>query len=96
VKLLFTGTFDAMDRDTSKATAVKYGAKVITKLEDTDYIVLGVKAGQKKLDEIEAKGLETVDEAGFYELLQNGIPDEKRERMEAKAEAEPAKKKQKK
>jgi len=37
-----------MDRDTSKATALKYGAKVISKLEDTHYVVLGVKAGPKK------------------------------------------------
>jgi len=96
LKLLFTGTFDAMDRDTSKATALKYGAKVVTKLDLADYIILGVKAGPKKLEEIEQKGLETLDEDGFFALLEEGVPQEKRDRMAEKADAQPAKKKQKK
>ena len=99
LKVLFTGTFDAMDRKTSEATATKYGATVIKKLEETDYIILGTRAGQKKLDEIEDKGLETIDEDGFFEILKNGVPKEKRDRMAAKTAAEtdePPKKKAKK
>lgn len=37
IKLLFTGTLE-MDRSTCNDTAKKYGAKVVSKLEDTDYI----------------------------------------------------------
>lgn len=35
LKILFTGTFDAMDRKTSVETAETYGATVVKKLEDT-------------------------------------------------------------
>ena len=72
MKLLFTGTLETMDRNAAKKTAEAHGAKVITKLADTDSIVLGVKAGQKKLDEIEAKGLKTCSEAEFTEMLEEG------------------------
>lgn len=52
LKLLFTGTFNAMDRKTCEATAVKFGATLVSasKLAEADMIVLGVRAGQKKLD----------------------------------------------
>lgn len=69
----------------------RYGAKVISKLEDTDYVILGVKAGEKKLDIIKSNDLETVDEDGFFDLLKNGVPQDKRDAMDAKAEAEPPK-----
>lgn len=95
LKVLFTGTFN-IDRKTSEATAVKYGARIITKLEDTDYIILGARAGPKKLDIIAEHGLETIDEDQFYEMLKTGVPEDKKERMAAKGGAEPAKKKQKK
>lgn len=95
LKVLFTGTFN-IDRKTSEATAVKYGARIITKLEDTDYIILGAKAGPKKLEVIAEHGLETIDEDQFYEMLKTGVPEEKRQKMAAKGTAEPAKKKQKK
>lgn len=94
LKVLFTGTFD-IDRKTSEATAIKYGARIITKLEDTDYIILGARAGPKKLDTIAEHGLETIDEGQFYEMLKTGVPEEKRQRMAEKGEAAPAKKKQK-
>ncbi|KAI1875061.1 uncharacterized protein JN550_002490 [Neoarthrinium moseri] len=81
LKLLFTGTFETMDRKTSIATAYKYGAEVITKLEDTDYIVIGTRAGPNKLKEINEKELETISEEEFFQILENGIPDEKKERM---------------
>ena len=97
LKVLFTGTFD-IDRKTSEATAVTYGAQVIKKLEDTDYIILGTRPGQKKIDTIEANNLDTITEEEFYDMLKSGVPKEKRDRMAAKAdtEAKPPKKKQKK
>lgn len=86
------------DRSRNQATAEKYGATVLNvgKISETDYVILGTKAGAKKLEEIEAEGLETLDEAEFLELLQTGVSAEKRERMAAKASEQPAKKKQKK
>ncbi|KAH8680658.1 hypothetical protein BX600DRAFT_444879 [Xylariales sp. PMI_506] len=88
LKLLFTGTFETMDRKTSVATAITYGAEVITKLEDTDYIVIGTRAGPKKLQEINEKELETISEEEFFDILVNGVPQEKRERMRNRRLAE--------
>ncbi|RYP67366.1 hypothetical protein DL770_008636 [Monosporascus sp. CRB-9-2] len=88
LKILFTGTFETMDRKTSIATAVKYGAEVITKLEDTDYIVVGLRAGPKKLQEINEKELETISEEEFFQILENGVGREKRERMAARRRAD--------
>lgn len=84
VKILFTGTFNTMDRVTSIATAKKYGADVVTKLEDTDYIVLGDRAGPKKLQVINELELETITEDEFFDILENGVSAEKRERMNNK------------
>lgn len=71
-KILFTGTLETMDRKKSKETAEKHGAKVITKLENTDFIVLGINAGPKKLEEIEKKGLRTVTEQEFLAMTEAG------------------------
>lgn len=88
VKILFTGTFNTMDRVTSIATAKKYGADVVTKLEDTDYIVLGDRAGPKKLQVINELELETITEEEFFDILENGVSKEKRQRMENKRKAD--------
>lgn len=88
VKLLFTGTFNTMDRVTSIATAKKYGGDVVSKLEDTDYIVLGDRAGPKKLQVINELELETITEEEFFEILENGVSEAKRERMENKRRAD--------
>ncbi|KAI9707089.1 MAG: hypothetical protein M1836_000049 [Candelina mexicana] len=74
LKLIFTGTFNTMDRKTSKATTEKYGGHIISKLEDADYVVLGTQAGPKKLKIIKEKGLTTIDEEGFFKLLQGEKP----------------------
>ena len=88
LKLLFTGTFETMDRRTSIATAVRYGGEVVTKLEDTDYIVVGLRAGPKKLQEINEKELETINEDEFFHILENGVSKEKRQRMAARRRAD--------
>ncbi len=72
VKLLFTGTLETMDRVSSKKTAEKYGAKVVTSLNQVDFVVLGKEAGPKKLEEIEKKGLRTVSEEEFQDMLAAG------------------------
>ncbi|KAK5118601.1 hypothetical protein LTR85_008066 [Meristemomyces frigidus] len=95
LKVLFTGTFN-MDRNTCIATAKGFGATVQTApARDTDYVFLGSQAGPKKLEIIEQYGLETVDEQGFQQLLKNGVPQEKRNRIAARASGEPATKRQK-
>jgi BRCT domain type II-containing protein len=97
LKVLFTGTLD-IDRKTCEATAKKYGAKVISKLEETDYIILGTKPGPKKVETIAQNGLDTISESEFFDMLKTGVPKEKRDRMAAAAadDGEPATKKQKK
>ncbi|KAK8131664.1 Chromosome transmission fidelity factor [Apiospora sp. TS-2023a] len=87
LKLLFTGTFETMDRKTSIATAIQYGGQVVSKLEDTDYIVLGTRAGPKKLQEINEKELETITEEEFFQILEEGVSQEKRDRMAARQAA---------
>ena len=71
-------------------------ARIISKLEDTDYVVLGTRPGQKKVDTINEHKIETLDEDQFYELLKTGASEEKREKMAAKGEVGPPKKKAKK
>lgn len=51
--------------------------------------------GPKKLETINKHGLDTIREDEFFEMLKTGVPKEKRERMAAKGEDEPPKKKQK-
>ncbi|KAF2772245.1 hypothetical protein EJ03DRAFT_348633 [Teratosphaeria nubilosa] len=60
--------------------------------QDTDYVVMGVKAGDKKLQQIEARGLDTIDEEGFMRMLETGVPEKKRARMAERSAAggEPA------
>ncbi|EME47536.1 hypothetical protein DOTSEDRAFT_41929 [Dothistroma septosporum NZE10] len=74
--LLFTGTMTANRADMEKA-AVASGAKVVKKLEDTDYVILGVKPGPKKLKEIEEKKPKTITEAEFLEMLGAEPPSKK-------------------
>ena len=88
VKILFTGTFEFIDRVTSVATAKKYGAHVVTKLQDTDYIVIGARAGPKKLQTINELGLETINEQEFFDILENGLSKDKRRRMANKRNAD--------
>ena len=88
VKILFTGTFETMDRVTSVATAKKYGADVVTKLEDTDYIVIGQRAGPKKLQTINELELETISEEEFFDILENGVSKDKKERITNKRRAD--------
>lgn len=88
VKILFTGTFETMDRVTSIATAKKYGADVVKKLEDTDYIVLGFRPGPAKLKIINELELETITEQEFFDILEDGLSEDKKMRMENKRKAD--------
>ncbi|WPH04238.1 replication factor c subunit 1 [Acrodontium crateriforme] len=92
ISCLFTGTFEK-DRKTCEALAKTHGAKIISNIEKCDYVFLGTKAGQKKLDAIAANDIDTADENGFFALLVNGVPQSKLDEIAAH---EPATKKQKK
>ena len=92
-KLLFTGTLETLDRATAKETAEAHGAKVITKLADTDLIVLGVNAGPKKIAEIEEKMLTTCTEAEFLGMLKGDAGEEVEAAMDEEEEEEKGEKK---
>ena len=60
------------DRPTMEATAIKHGGAIVKKLEETDWIILGKKPGDKKVEEIKAKGLKTMSEDQFVEMVKGG------------------------
>lgn len=66
LKLVFTGTFTHMDHKTCVAATEKHGGEVVTKLTESDFIVLGTKPGPKKVEEIAKEGLRTMTEEEFY------------------------------
>lgn len=68
--LLFTGTFESMDRATCEATAEKFGANVGKKITDVNYVVLGAKPGAKKLEEISSSGVKTMTEGEFLSMIE--------------------------
>ena len=69
-----------LDRKVMEATAIKYGAEIVNKLEDTDWIVMGTRPGDKKVKEIKEKGLKTMLEEDFLEMIKgNGEPEESAE-----------------
>lgn len=74
--LLFTGTMTANRPEMEKA-AVACGARIVKKLEDTDYVILGTKPGPKKVEEIEEKKLKTLTEAEFFEMMGAEPPSKK-------------------
>lgn len=71
IKLMFTGTFE-MDRKTIEATAATYGAKVVSTVNQADYVVFGTKPGQAKVDAVKEKGIKSINEQRFMEWLKTG------------------------
>ena len=69
--MLFTGTFD-MDRKTCEASAVRAGATIATTVKSSDVVVFGKKPGQKKVDEVEERGIRNIDEVEFHQWLKEG------------------------
>lgn len=66
LKLVFTGTFTHMDHKTCVAATEKHGGEIVTKLTESDFVVLGTKPGPKKVEEITKEGLRTMTEEEFY------------------------------
>jgi BRCT domain type II-containing protein len=55
-----------------EATAIMYGGEIVKKLEDTDWIILGTRPGDNKVKEINEKGLKTMSEDDFFEMVKGG------------------------
>lgn len=58
-----------MDRKTCENTVNTYGGDFVTKLAESDYVVLGNKPGPKKLEEINEGGLTTMTEDEFFNRI---------------------------
>jgi BRCT domain type II-containing protein len=83
----------SLDRKVMEATAIKHGAEIVNKLEDTNWIVLGTRPGAKKVQEIKEKDLNTMSEDQFFEMVKGG--GEPTESAGVEGFAEPPKKKAK-
>lgn len=66
---LFTGTLDGLDRATLEETVATYGGQITKKIDDASFVVIGVKPGPKKLEEIKQKGTKTLTQAEFFEMF---------------------------
>jgi len=59
-----------LDRGIAQKLAERKGANIAKSLSGTtQLVVLGTKAGPKKLNDIQKKGIMTTDEEGFYKLV---------------------------
>ncbi|TIB92580.1 DNA replication factor C, large subunit [Wallemia mellicola] len=70
------GELDNIGRDSAVEAAKRYGAKVTAAPSGrTSYVILGREPGPKKLQIIKEKGLKTLDENGFCQLIANSNGD---------------------
>ena len=75
LSMIVTGTLDSYSRKTAEEEITSHGGKYEKTMKPTlDYVVLGVKAGPKKLEEIENSNLKTLDEQQFKDMVANGPP----------------------
>ncbi|GAM89048.1 hypothetical protein ANO11243_070820 [Dothideomycetidae sp. 11243] len=73
MKILVTGTLEGVTRKEVETLIESHGGEFVKGLHHgPDLVVLGVKAGPKKVDEIKEKGVRTVDQKGFYALILEG------------------------
>lgn len=65
-----------MDRKEAAALAVQEGAIIAKAVSGTtDLVVIGKQCGPKKMEEIEKKGIQIVDEDGFLKLVGKNADD---------------------
>ncbi|KAF2156577.1 hypothetical protein K461DRAFT_263612 [Myriangium duriaei CBS 260.36] len=95
-KILVTGTLEGVTRAGVQGLVEDHGGEFVKDLRhEPDLVVIGVRAGPKKVDEIKEKGLETVDQAGFYRMIKEGRGKGKQRGGNGEGEKEGAKKKRK-
>lgn len=71
---VLTGTLPTLAREQAKALLEAAGAKVTGSVsKKTDYVVAGAEAGSK-LEKAHALGVQVLDEAGMFELLNERVP----------------------
>ncbi|PSK42899.1 Replication factor C subunit 1 [Elsinoe australis] len=76
LSFLITGALEGLKRDEGWALIKKHGGEIISKMPTLDhhprpdYIVIGVRPGQKKIDEINASGFSTLNQEGLYEMIE--------------------------
>jgi BRCT domain type II-containing protein len=64
-----------MGSKTAEATAKKYGANAVSKLENADYIVVGKKPGDKQAAKIADSEAIQLTEEQFVDLIVTGLPE---------------------
>ncbi len=72
--LCFTGTMQQGNRDFMKKQAKELGAKVVSSVSSkTDYLIIGAKVGQKKIQNAQQKGVQILTENEYLHLLNTNI-----------------------
>jgi DNA ligase (NAD+) len=68
--VVFTGRLEGFTREEAESLVERHGGRATGSVSGaTDYLVVGENPGATKLDDAEENGVETVDEAGFLDLL---------------------------
>jgi DNA ligase (NAD+) len=68
---VFTGSLDRYTRSAAKRIVEQHGGRATSSVSgNTDYVVAGPGAGQKR-DDAEALGVPVLDEDGFVDLLRD-------------------------
>jgi DNA ligase (NAD+) len=72
--IVVTGSLEGFSRDEAKEAILSRGGKAAgTVSKKTDYVVVGENAGSKA-DKARELGLKILDESGFRDLIESGIP----------------------
>ncbi|PSQ02027.1 DNA ligase (NAD(+)) LigA [Halobacteriales archaeon QS_4_69_31] len=68
--VVFTGTLERFTRSEAQELVERHGGSATSSVSgNTDYLVVGANPGQRKRDAADEHGVETLDEAGFLDLL---------------------------
>lgn len=69
---VFTGELNSFTREDASDIVKRHGGRVTTApSRKTDFVVLGIGAGEKKLEKVCAMGIKTIDEDGLLDLIKS-------------------------